>query len=243
MHACAKPLWSKHPCFDTCNWIPVSGYLSLNTYWLIREPQRVQSGGERDVVPQVEKPETSRPRLSGAANGRARAARRGRSGWLVLGPLLLVVLGGCGEEESGQDAASPTASPPTSALATIPDVGTTPTASVQLGEVVWAERIDPTTGEPRATVDAFPAETETVYALAPVRGAPAGSVVSATWALNGTPIEGSTQEVRIADDVAGGWVAFQLRWTGEGAWPPGVLSVSLTANGRPASDGSVQLAR
>src|SRR5215211_5035542 len=50
MHACAKPLWSKHPCFDTCNWTPVTGYLSLNTYWLIREPQRVQSGGERDVV-------------------------------------------------------------------------------------------------------------------------------------------------------------------------------------------------
>jgi hypothetical protein len=114
---------------------------------------------------------------------------------------------------------------------------------VQLGEVVWAERIDPTTGEPRATIEAFPAETETIYALAPVRSAPAGSVVTAAWALNGTPIEGTTQQVRIEGGATGGWVAFHLTWTGEGNWPPGTLSVTLTANGRPAGDGSVEVAR
>jgi len=153
-----------------------------------------------------------------------------------------MLLGGCAGEDSRQNtAASPTAGPATSVAVTTPE--TTPSASVELGEVVWAERIDPTTGEPRATVDAFPAETETIYALAPVRRAPAGSVVAATWALNGTPIEGSAQEVRIADAVAGGWVAFQLTWTGEGAWPPGILSVTLTANGRSAGEGSVAVAR
>jgi hypothetical protein len=66
--------------------------------------------------------------------------------------------------------------------------------------------------------------------------------VTASWALNGTPIEGSTQVVRFDQTVTGGWIEFHLTWTGEGHWPRGTLSVALMANGHSAGGGSVPVA-
>ncbi|MBA3641256.1 MAG: hypothetical protein H0W53_18695 [Acidobacteria bacterium] len=114
----------------------------------------------------------------------------------------------------------------------------TPDAAVTIGKVVWARRIDPATGAPRESVAEFPSTTRTIYAVVPVRDAPAGSVVVAAWSLNGTPIKPAVQEVRI-DAATGGWVVFHLTWTGEGGWPAGTYSVTLTANGRPAGEASV----
>ena len=162
--------------------------------------------------------------------------------WLIIGALLATLLAGCAGDDPEPSGVSGRSSPAASSSIVVTLAGT-PDAPVELGNVIWAQRIDPVTGEPRATVEAFPADVETIYALAPVRNAPAGSVVSATWALNGTPIKGAEQQVRIDQDVTGGWVAFHLRWTGDGGWPPGTLSVALTANGRPVGAGRVPLAR
>ena len=169
--------------------------------------------------------------------------RRGQvTAWLTSGALLATLFAGCAGDDPQPSALSGQSSPTASSSIVATPAGT-PVAPVELGKVVWAERIDPVTGEPRATVEAFPADVETIYALAPVRSAPAGSVVSATWALNGTPIKGAEQQVRIDQDVTGGWVAFHLTWTGDGGWPPGTLSVALTANGRSIGEGRVPLAR
>ena len=162
--------------------------------------------------------------------------------WLTSGALLATLLAGCAGDDSQPSPSSGESSPIASSSIVAAPAGT-PDAPVELGKVVWAERIDPVTGEPEAAVEAFPADVETIYALAPVRSAPAGSVVSAIWSLNDTPIRGTEQQVRIDQDVAGGWVAFHLTWTGEGGWPPGTLSVALTANGRSVGEGRVPVAR
>src|SRR5215204_835188 len=54
VHACAKPLWSKHPCFDTCNWIPVTEYLLADqgaaARAIGRRARRRAAGGEAGNV-------------------------------------------------------------------------------------------------------------------------------------------------------------------------------------------------
>lgn len=134
-------------------------------------------------------------------------------------------------------------SSPTSPASRVATAGATPNVAVELGEVVWTRRIDPTTGEPRDVVAEFPTSARTLYAAVPVRNVPPGSVVEATWSINSTPIDRPAQRVRIDEAVPAGWISFYLTWTAEGGWPPGTYSLTLTANGRAAGEAEVTVTR
>ena len=146
---------------------------------------------------------------------------------LVVG----VVLGAC-EGNGATDATTPPTPIPTATVVLPP---------LELGPVVWTTGIEAATGEPVDRVDSFPRDAVTIYAAVEARNLPAGSSLTATWGINGQPVEALSTTVTIEQARRAGWVEFRLEWAGETRWPVGTLTIRISANTGETVEGTVRI--
>jgi hypothetical protein len=118
----------------------------------------------------------------------------------------------------------------------------TPSAPVTMQDIVWATAAKPDRGGPSQELTSIPESAQTIYAFARSSEIPAGSILMAEWTMNGNAIPGVSQSVTVATTLPAGWIEFHLSWTGTPNWPGGTLAVTIVANGKVASAGSVEIA-
>ena len=144
--------------------------------------------------------------------------------------LLCLLLNSCNWREEAQSTSSATVVPTSTQVAT-----------TDLGEVVWASEVDPTTSAPIERREAFSRDEKRVYAVLETGPLAAGTTLTATWAFNTQPIDG--RDVTLDTDTArsAGWVEFHLEWTDTALWPVGVLAVEITASSGESTRGTVEI--
>ncbi len=144
--------------------------------------------------------------------------------------LLCLLLNSCSWREEA---------PSTSSATVVPT--STQVATTDLGEVVWASEVDPTTSAPIERREAFSRDEKRVYAVLETGPLAAGTTLTATWAFNTQPIDG--RDVTLDTDTArsAGWVEFHLEWTDTALWPVGVLAVEITASSGESTRGTVEI--
>lgn len=122
---------------------------------------------------------------------------------------------------------------PSTSSATVVPTATQVAAATDLGAVVWASEIDPVTFEPVERREAFSRDEKHIHA--------AGTTLTAAWAFNSQPIEGT--DVAVTADAArsAGWVEFHLEWNGAALWPVGTLAVEITASTGESTRSTVEI--
>jgi len=150
---------------------------------------------------------------------------------IAMPAMLSVLLIGC--SVGGGSSSSPDTTPQ-------PTVEPTPTPVAQLGSVIWTTSLAPN-GEPVEDLDAFSREALTIHAAVPVETVQAGETLTATWALDGVPIDAIDSTVTIEEVSEMGWVSFSIAWEGETLWPVGILEVTITASSGATTTGVIQI--
>lgn len=161
------------------------------------------------------------------------SGRGGRyvSGWLSAMAVLLLLVGCGGSDGDPEPTATPLATPPATPIPTA-----VPTLAI--GEVTWTLSVT-SAGEPGEAVTQFPRSADVIYALVSIEHAHPGSEFSATWTVDGLPVEGVSDTVVIENGAVSGWVSFSLTWNGEALWPVGELGVTISADTGEASSGAI----
>ena len=164
--------------------------------------------------------------------GRRRITRRGSLALLAGAGLLLV---GCAEDDDPGQTPAPD-------LPVSPTVEATPTLppEASLGPVIWSTSLSEE-GEPDVVVETLTRDAPVIYASVEGTNLDQGETVTATWTLDGQPIEGIDSAVTIEEDAERGWVTFSLPWEGEAMWPVGQLGVTITASTGATSTGQIQI--
>jgi hypothetical protein len=169
------------------------------------------------------------------------------TGWLPAKPLLILILGlvltGCGgsDDPSAPDRATEAASPAAEVSSGGGGNQATP-PSPTIGEIVWATEIEPESNRPVAQVDRFTSDTTTIFALLPITGVPAGTVVRAAWSYNGTALDtlaASTTVDVTSDEMV--WIEFHLSRDREAPWPDGTYVISIAIGDAARRDASVEV--
>lgn len=159
---------------------------------------------------------------------------------VVAAAMMLTACGSGAKQTPVSTATVPQIAPATATAATTLPKSTPATPVVHEG-VIWSTTIDPVTGAPGGAVTKIPQSAKTVYAFVQTNGLPAGTTVTATWTIDGTPIPGISQSMKIEPAHGAGWIEFHLDWTAGGSWPRGALGISVAIDGKPVSSGSVQI--
>jgi hypothetical protein len=127
---------------------------------------------------------------------------------------------------SPSPAPSPVASPsPIPDFAATPGVFTSPQADV--GKVVWATAINPTTNAPTAPVTELAADVTTIYAALPVYRVKPGTVFTAKWTYNTTPVDELTSHVTASGGYDEAWIEFHITRAAKQPWPTGTYEVTV----------------
>lgn len=148
--------------------------------------------------------------------------------------------------------ASPPPPAPATSLATPtqppgPPVAPTPggttarfsSARAELGPIVWAREVDPTSKAPRAAVQSFSGGSPMLHAAVPVARLARGTSLSASWSYNGTPLPLPPTQVIAERDERDAWVEFHLAQASGEPWPSGVYAVAVLVDGQPAQSAAV----
>ncbi len=109
----------------------------------------------------------------------------------------------------------------------------------ELGPVVWASGVDPATNAPRDRVGAFSTGSPVIQAAVPVSRLARGTVLSAVWSYNGTPLPLPPSQVVAERDEEETWVEFHLPQPGGQPWPAGVYAIEVQVDGQPAQAAAV----
>lgn len=109
----------------------------------------------------------------------------------------------------------------------------------ELGPIVWTAMVDPATLAPIQPVETFPIDTSTIYAAVPVRHIEPGTVITASWTYNGTPINGVGSTYTAPGQAEGVWLEFHLTRTSPETWPDGTLAMMIYVDGQPALTSSI----
>ncbi len=150
---------------------------------------------------------------------------------VALVPLLLA---GCG---GGEDDATPT---PTAEATVAPESTATMVPETGLGDVTWSTGLTGA-GAPDGDLDTFSRENEVIHASVEATNLQAGETLTASWSINGTPVEGLDTGVTIDANTTSGWVSFLLTWNGAALWPTGTLEVMITTSTGISATGSIQI--
>ncbi len=191
---------------------------------------------------------------------------RGRLRWIATVSLAAALLTSCGGSDAGTEdmalpptgtaevtaTVAPLASPPEPATASPVAVLAVPVATPPLGQAFtseqadlgplqWAAMVDPTTLAPVQLVETFATTASTIYAVLPVRRVEAGSVISAVWTYNDTPINGVGSSVTISETTADVWLEFHLARTTVPEWPDGTYAIVVLVDGEPALASTIMI--
>lgn len=152
--------------------------------------------------------------------------------WIVVACALLLVA--CGTEDAPDPAdvpATPIATPPPAE----------PDPVMEVGPIIWAQELDPDTGEPTNVVTRFNTESPAIIAVIEVSELPEGTEFTATWTINGQPIDGSDMEISASDDLEHAWIVFRFTRDEAQLYPIGQLNVVITSSEGDLREGSVEI--
>jgi hypothetical protein len=111
--------------------------------------------------------------------------------------------------------------------------GTGSAQGAELGQVVMAEQIDPSTNAPVNETDSFSGAPDTIYAVVEAKRIDSGTSIFARWSRDGKPFEDST-EVTANQDYQNRYVEFHLQ-SNQQQIDPGNYTVQIFVNGNPAT--------
>jgi hypothetical protein len=103
----------------------------------------------------------------------------------------------------------------------------------ELGQIVTAEQIDPSTNAPVGEKTTFNSGQATIYAVVQAKQIDAGTSMFARWSRDGKPFEDSTP-VQANQNYQDRYVEFHLQSTRQSI-DPGNYTVQIFVNGNPAS--------
>lgn len=158
----------------------------------------------------------------------------------VVAILFVLAAAACGPFDDGNGSPS---TPATHSPTQAPTAVATPDVAVPMQAVVWATAAKPDRGGPERNLSEIPADAKTVYAFAQAGTIPAGSVLEAQWTINGEDVPGLTGIALIPEELPAGWIEFHLTWNAPQPLPHGTLAVTIIANGRVATTGSITIAQ
>lgn len=158
--------------------------------------------------------------------------------WLriLTGIAICALLAACGGGESPTDA-TPTA-------VSTPLAESSPTAPAQpmvIGQIIWAEETDATTGAPVNQVTGFTTESPAIVAVVEVTNLPAGTQFTAAWTLNDSTITDSPMTVVAQGDMTHAWISFRFTRDGERRYPLGQVGVTITASDGTMREATVEI--
>jgi hypothetical protein len=137
-------------------------------------------------------------------------------------------------------APSPAASP-----SPLPDFAATPgvftSSQADVGKIVWTTAIDPTTKAPTGRATELTPTIETIYAALPVYRVQPGTVFTAKWTYNNTPVDALTSQVTASGGYDEAWIEFHLTRAANQPWPTGTYQVTVLVGGQQAEQGTVQV--
>jgi hypothetical protein len=102
-----------------------------------------------------------------------------------------------------------------------------------LGQIVMAEQIDPSTNAPVNQTDSFTGSPDTIYAVVEAKRIDSGTSMFARWSRDGKPFEDSTA-VTANQDYQNRYVEFHLQ-SNQQQIDPGNYTVQIFVNGNPAT--------
>jgi hypothetical protein len=170
--------------------------------------------------------------------------RTGRTGWIArrlatgLILLLCVACSGSGDAPDATPTVAPAASAipspapsPVASPSPLPNLAATPgiftSSQADVGKVVWSTAIDPTTKAPTGRVNELTANVETIYATLPVYRVKPGTVFTAEWTYNNTPVDTLTSHVTATGGYDEGWIEFHITRATNQLWPDGTYQVTV----------------
>lgn len=150
-----------------------------------------------------------------------------RWSWILAVFSVGLALGACQGDEG------PGSTPAPSAVREMPPV--------LFRSVVWTTAVDPATGQPADRIEVFPRDTKRIIAAVEVMNLPAGGALTATWTMNGRPVEGLDSTIRVDRAQPSGWAEFHLDWAGPTMWPVGTLTILITSSTGETVESSVRI--
>lgn len=151
---------------------------------------------------------------------------------------------GCGGNNSNDDPAPRTETAQArlqlDATRAAPSVTPTSTPPMKIGDVVWASAIDTDTAAPTDTVNSFPSDTQTIYAVLPVSNVPENLAITADWTYNDTPLESLATTITIAPGQSPQWIEFHLSRS-EDSWPDGDYAIAIRIDGETIQQADVTI--
>lgn len=144
----------------------------------------------------------------------------------------VLVLAACGgsDDGAGQERT----------IAAIDAVATPPAAAELLG-VTWTTAVDPETRVPKNEVTSFPNDAPAIIAAVEIGEVQAGTVLTATWSIDGVEVPQATMQVTAQQDLQEGWATFQFIRDPARLFPLGELEVRVTAPGDNAVTATVDI--
>lgn len=157
--------------------------------------------------------------------------------WLLM--VCMLVLAACGSEDSPEPADQPASSPAATAAST--PGGEEAPDEMEVGQIVWAQELNPDTGEPVVVVDRFSTESPEIIAAIEVSNLPEDTEFSAKWTMNGLPIDSSDMVITSQGDLEHAWIVFRFTRDEGMQYPIGQLNVTITSNEGDLREGSVEI--
>lgn len=154
--------------------------------------------------------------------------------WTTVACVLVLIA--CGSPSDDGSAPDPTTAVTN---ATAPPV-LTPVAAELVG-VTWTTAVDPETGAPENEVTAFPIDAPAIIVAVEVAELQAGTVLTATWFIDGMEVPQATMQVTAQQDLQEGWATFKFTRAPDHLFPLGKLEVRVTAGDGSEVTGSVDV--
>jgi hypothetical protein len=111
--------------------------------------------------------------------------------------------------------------------------------TAQLGDIVWARRVDPETGAPESRATALITTDAAIYAAIPVQRIATGVTISARWSYDGQSVAALTTELTTIADARPGWLVFQIVLPEGQIWPIGGYVIDVYVDNQFALTSSV----
>lgn len=157
--------------------------------------------------------------------------------WIVVACALLLVA--CGSNDAPDPADGPAPSPVSGDAKATPPA--TPDAAMDVGPIVWAQELDAETGEPIDVVTRYTTESPAIIAVVEVNEMPAGTEFTATWTINGQPIDGTDMDISTNEELDHAWIVFRFTRDEAQRYPIGQLNVTITNSHGDLREGSVEI--
>ena len=149
---------------------------------------------------------------------------------MVASVLALTACGG--SDDSGKDKDQTDAA--------LDAVATSPATAELLG-ITWTTSVDPETRAPEDEVTSYPNDAPAIIAAVEIGDVQAGTVLTATWSIDGVEVPQATMQITAQQDLQEGWATFQFTRDPARLFPLGELEVQVTAPGDDAVTASVDI--